>query len=186
MKIYLTGLLLCTFLVACEKLAEPNNKQTTQMSSDNKQAGHKHQSGYTKPGASVEIAGEKRLYLQPGETLDWVLSLSSAESSGDLHAALSTSEGLELISNKREFDFSLTSKGAYAMPVTVRALNEGRYYLYVQTRVSAEGRTSSRALAVAVQVGDAKLSLQRDQSKRQVDSEGRELLIQDAQEVIRD
>lgn len=186
MKIHLTGLLLCTFLVACEKPAEPDNTPTAQMSSEDKQTGHKHQSGYTKPGASVEIVGEKRVYLQPGETLDWVLSLSSAESSGELHATLSTSEGLELVSNQREFDFKLTSKGAYAMPVTVRALNEGRYYLYVQAQVSAEGRTSSRALAVAVQVGDAKPSLQRDQNKRQLDSEGRELLIQDAQEVISD
>lgn len=187
MKSNLTGLLLCLFLAACNQHAGSGAQPSAQpVAPEVTNTVNKDAASYIKPGASVEISGDKLLYLQPGERLDWVLNLASGEPEGELQVSLATSEGLELVSQQNTFTFNLAEEGAYTIPLSLRALDEGRYYLYIQAQVATGERSSSRALAVAVQVGDEKPLQKQSLGKQELDSEGQLLIIQDAEEDILD
>jgi hypothetical protein len=106
-----------------------------------------------KPGAQVTLATTEEYILQSEIVTDIELMLVTIPTQGRMQVAVSTSDGLELLS-PNSFEFTLDIEtGEYRLPLQLRAKSNGRYYVHLQIDIESGNRTTARAVSAIVQVG---------------------------------
>ncbi|MFO1387633.1 hypothetical protein [Cellvibrio sp.] len=108
---------------------------------------------HAKSGAAVKLISDSIIRVSPNEIIDSELLLATGDSTGELYIALSTTEGLELLDGKRQLNVQLNDSKLVKIPVKLRALRNGRFYLHMQVTAETGGSLSSRSLALIVQSG---------------------------------
>ena len=106
-----------------------------------------------KPGAPVSLASANMVAVSENKTSDIVVLLKAQAASGIIHVELKSSEGLQLMSSVETRDIHLNTDGYYHVTARVLAVNNGRYYLKLHVTIDNGEYSSSRVLAVIVQVG---------------------------------
>jgi hypothetical protein len=79
--------------------------------------------------------------------------LDIKEPSGSLNVELSASNGLDLVATPIQQNINFVQSGAIKIPVKLHADANGRYYLNLHANVNNNDLSSTRNLAVIVQVG---------------------------------
>lgn len=110
-------------------------------------------SPYTKPGADITLAENQVFELSPGIAAEIELELLAHYVDGRMSVTLVPSEGLTISAGETQVNFSLNPNAIYLIPLTVQAVEPGRYYLQAHVQVDSEGRQTFRALSAIVQVG---------------------------------
>lgn len=138
------------FLTACE--AAPVASSTTT---------------YQKPGARVALQDASELRIDTLGEHSMLIPLSSRHNEGVMTIRVSASDGLLLLSdNHYRFDKAIDLD--YQIPVRLRADRHGRFYLYFHVEVYDGGKSYSRQLGVAVQVGELDAAVQKPTDKSDV------------------
>ncbi len=114
---------------------------------------HEKHEKHLKPGADVKFQSHSIIFVKGGEIVNTDLVLTTNERSGRLLLDLSVSEGLELLDTPKQIDAELSETKLVKIPVKLRAIRDGRFYLYLQASLSNGESTSSRSLALIVQAG---------------------------------
>lgn len=106
-----------------------------------------------KPGAKVSLASENTVTLAAGNTATVDILLNAQLGDGNMHVELNPSEGLQLQGSSSSYDFTATADGQYKISTNLYTPVDGRYYLNINATITAGDVSSSRSLAVIVQVG---------------------------------
>lgn len=112
----------------------------------------KHEKHF-KPGANVRIQSDSIIIVKSGEIINTNIVLTTSESSGRLLIDFSCSEGLELFDTPKQINAELNETKLVTVPVKLRAIQDGRFYLYLQATINSGESVSSRSLALIVQAG---------------------------------
>lgn len=120
--------------------------------------GHAHEplarNDYRKPGADVMVSSAESVALVVGEQRSLSVTLASHVAQGTLSVDLSSDPGVQLGGSQTRWVFDLADGPEFDLPVELYSAVPGRHYLHLFVSVvDADGRTSGRAMAVAVQVG---------------------------------
>ena len=116
---------------------------------------------YVKPGAAVSLKNAQPLFASAPGTYEYQLRLVSPHNAGDVKVSVSSSDGIEIVSEKSQFEFDLSNGAEYVLPVTVNASREGRFYIHLQVSITADGQTSLRSIAAILQVGEPAVTKQK-------------------------
>lgn len=105
-----------------------------------------------KPGADIKLTGPPVYGMELNELRDMVLTLESSHP-GEIHVAVSVDSGLQLTSDRTEWQFTGRS-GPLQIPVSIYTVKEGRHLLQLQVVTQdSDGRQEYRALAAEIRVG---------------------------------
>jgi len=171
--VYIVGVLL-VFLSACN----------TPTSSSDVTVPKKSPNVHTvKPGAPVKLENTQPFFLSAPGAGDLELVLSTPQNGGAMLVDISTSEGLQLESSTH-YEFTLGEVTEYKLPVRIRAVSEGRYYINVRVGLVSNGQRDNRIITAIVQVGDVAKKAQKA-SAEMVDKNNDEKVISlPAQETV--
>lgn len=109
--------------------------------------------GYQKPGAQVRISGELREALNPGDAGAVEVTVREAYDSGTLTLRATTSDGMSILTTNDEIRFDMAGTDTHTWTVYFDTEQEGRFYVNILADVETAFEASSRAGAIAVQVG---------------------------------
>ncbi len=144
-------------------------KSTAEMkSNDEKGPSEKlvhQQHSLVKPGAAVGLKNIEPLYAAAPGVYEYRLQLISPAHNGKMAVDVSVSDGLAIVSSKRQFEFVLEEHGEYVLPLTLNASVEGRFYIQLHVSITAEGQSSSRVVAAILQVGEPAAKIQKAAAK---------------------
>jgi len=132
-----------------------------------------------KPGAAISLSSESITVINANEISSTELIFEVSEPSGTLMIELSPAGGLELLDTQTSQRIAFSSPGPIKVPVKLRALVDGRYYLNIHATLDNGDVISNRGLALIVQVGPEKARL--NQLKK---SSGDNVISLPAQETI--
>jgi hypothetical protein len=136
-----------------------------------------------KPGASVTLKSPQPLLLADTGVQDVRFQLISPIHNGTMNVSVTANEGISIISEMREFTFSLNESDNYQIPLTLNIAHEGRHYVQLYITVNNGGQTSVRSLAVILQVGKAAIKVQKPAIESSVGS-SEQVISLPAQETI--
>lgn len=141
---------------------------------------------YQKPGAAIRFDHDFKGPIEPGSSTSFTLSMREDYNSGTLYLDVNTlGSSLELAAGSRSAQFDLANSHLHDMTISLTALDQGRHYVNVLATVDANGQTSSRAYAVAVQVGDPAQNKPNAMAKHvRITPEGERIIVMKAQETI--
>lgn len=105
-----------------------------------------------KPGAAIKLISSPIVFISANEPTQVDLLLNAKESTGALNLELSATDGLEVLDTQMHQKITLTPSITIKVPVKLRAITDGRYYLNIHTSID-NGSSPSRTLALIVQVG---------------------------------
>ncbi|MES2676470.1 MAG: hypothetical protein V4660_19685 [Pseudomonadota bacterium] len=108
-----------------------------------------------KPGAPVILASAKSVTINENKASIIKLLLKAQFGSEVIDVKVSSSEGLQVLSDTEIKNVQLNADGYYQLPVSILASRNGRYYLNLQVITSNSENVLSRALAIIVQVGSS-------------------------------
>lgn len=108
---------------------------------------------HLKPGADIRLQSDSIIFVKPNEIVDTDIVLATNETSGQLSLDISLSEGLELLDTSSKINATLNETKLVKTPVKLRAIHDGRFYIYLQASLSNGESISSRSLALIVQAG---------------------------------
>ena len=128
---------------------KPKVSQLEQKDKNQKQIKQKE----VKPGAAVKLISPSIITINPDEQMPIEILLEVKETSGELQVELSPPAELNLLDTVIERTVSLASSNTIKIPVTLMATTNGRYYLKIHARINNGDETSTRNLAIIVQVG---------------------------------
>lgn len=117
-------------------------------------------SAYQKPGARVALQNPSEIVVDSVGDHTMLIALTSAHNEGVMTVRVSASDGLTLMSDDH-YRFDKAIDLDYRIPVNIRAISQGRHYLYFQVDVYDGGKTYTRQLGLAVQVGESQRVLQK-------------------------
>lgn len=132
-------------LCGCHPKAEPETQAATRV----KEA---------KPGAAIKLISSSLVTMNANEITSFELVLDIKDSAGALGLELSATNGLELLETQVKQTIQLNQASHIQLPIKLRALENGRYYLHIHTAVQNDESLSTRNLALIVQVGPQALS----------------------------
>jgi|GEM_PF-667535 len=141
----------CWMLSACQQKNSQSNHPDTRVAEVSSAALKTTKDA--KPGAKVRLASSSIVTLAAAKTTSIEILLNAQVDDGNMHVELNPSEGLQLLGDKASYDFTNNVDGQYKLKVDLYAANDGRYYLNLHTGITAGDASSSRSLAVIVQVG---------------------------------
>src|SRR5690606_21171470 len=128
---WLTSLLLCLAIAGCmggtAGTSEPDPSATAHGFTPAHPAG--------KPGARVNLEDATPEEITPGAVASREVRLRADYSGGILQVQVTAEEGLEIVSQQREFRFVLEPDNRYSLPLDLFAARPGRYYLNLHIRV---------------------------------------------------
>lgn len=107
-----------------------------------------------KPGAAVSLNNARPLIAPTPGVYEYSLQLLSPMRDSKMTVDASVSEGITIISSARHFEFELQEGGEYLVPLTINATEEGRFYIQLHVSITTDGQSSSRVIAVILQVGE--------------------------------
>lgn len=129
---------------------------------------HKHSDktarGYTKPHAGIDLRYQQPGIVQPGETVNLELNLSSRMTGDLMKVSIKHDSGLQL-NTAAEHEFATSQGQQHTLPVSVTALQQGRLHLDVLVSVRVDGKFQSRAFSILLNVGDPARYKSSDESK---------------------
>ena len=141
-------------------------------------AAHKSTGAHkAKPGSLVTWVDASPIYIQPGEASTQVLALVVSQEVGQMQVAIVDVPPLEISSQQRQWQFTLTPGGRYELPVELFSATSGRFHLRVQVKITQGDQVQERHLLRVVQVGAVP---QRNQKP----AAGDEVISLPAQETI--
>lgn len=156
-KYTLIGILASTLLLT--GMSSPLDHATTDMNSEDTQQATEHNhsdkttTGYTKPHAGIDLHYAEPGPLQPGETLNLELNLSSRIAGDLLRVRITHDIGLQM-NSAAEHEFSTSQGMSHSLPVSFTALQKGRLHIDVLVSVRVDGHFQSRAFSIPLNVGD--------------------------------
>lgn len=130
-----------------------------------------------KPGSLVAWVDASPIYIRPGEPSAQVLVLAVSQEVGQMQVAIVDTAPLEISSQQRQWQFSLTPGGRYELPLQLLSAAPGRFHLRVQVQITQGDRMQERQLLRVVQVGPI-------QQRNQKPAAGDEVISLPAQETI--
>lgn len=108
-----------------------------------------------KPGAAVEFSHEGPKDLQPGQYGKIIINVADSYEAGTLYLTAEPEEGLRLVSETAETDFSLSGRRTHEWELDVTSATDGVYYLNVFATVNLpDGTEFLRSYAAQIVVGD--------------------------------
>lgn len=107
-----------------------------------------------KPGAAIKLISDPQVFINANEVRSLDLLLSSQETKGELNLEFSATHGLELLETSLKQTIHLDSHSLIEIPVKMKAVENGRYYLNIRATINNEDVISARNLALIVQVGE--------------------------------
>jgi hypothetical protein len=119
-----------------------------------KTAVHQH-SKTMKPGAPVRLASTLPIYLSPNEVKQADILLDVQQAANTVTVDISNSRELDLSGTQLHQEFSSITSQAIKIPVQIRALTNGRFYVNVTVVFQGEEGESRRFLSSIVQVGES-------------------------------
>jgi len=136
-----------------------------------------------KPGAPVTLISPEIIEMQANQTASVDLHLQVLQK-GSLLIKLSTSDdGLQLLATPAVQTLEV-STADIVLPIQLNAVADGRYYVNVNTLLETADGTTTRSLAVVVQVGNISMkALKPSAQTRQSDSDA--VVSLPAQETIK-
>jgi hypothetical protein len=128
-------------IIACQQKSghEPNLSHPTK------------QKKAAKPGAAVSLASANMLTLTANQPSPVIVLLKANANAEIIQVEINPSEGLQLVSGAKVRDLHVDTDGLYHLPMSILASDNGRYYLNIT--INNKEYSSSRALAVIIQVG---------------------------------
>ena len=108
-----------------------------------------------KPGAPIKLISESIITINPNELSQINIELQTMELGGYLEIDFLPVSGLNLVNTEAHLSLEIVSQ-TVKLPVTLLAPMKGRYYLNMHTRIKDGESSSTRALAIIVQVGEQK------------------------------
>lgn len=138
---------------------------------------------WVKPGAAVSLESNEPLYAAVPGVYEYQLQLLSPNHEGKMIVDASTSDGLTIVSSLRHFEFDLQEDGEYKLPVTINSSAEGRFYIHLHVSVIVNGQSTSRVIAVILQVGETAMKAQKITAKS-AGNDTEEVISLPAQETI--
>jgi hypothetical protein len=106
-----------------------------------------------KPGAPVSLVSANIVTVNENKESTVIVILKAQSASETIDVKINSSEGLQVLSVTEVRNVHLNANGYYEVPISVLALNDGRYYLHLQVLIGDAENFLSRALAIIVQVG---------------------------------
>ena len=159
-------------LSACGDRIEPTQTQ---------RAEHYIQQSLThaKPGAALALTNSQ--VNLPLASVQYAVNvdINSDYAEGDMALSVSTSDGLFLIEGELTQVVPL-KKGVIRLPYELFAVQSGRYYLYINATINKGNKTTARAMALIVQVGEEQQKTVNDRNN----SHAEKIKILPAQEEI--
>lgn len=169
---------LLLLLSACNAdVATPN----VPISAKSDAASHPHP---VKPGAAVKLENSQPFFLAGPGAADLELVLSAPVTGGLMQVGISTSAGLELVSAPAYYEFPLGQGTEYKLPIQIRAVNEGRYYINLQVSIARGEQRDQRIITAIVQVGAPVMKAQKAATGAAVKNSEDKVISQPAQETI--
>lgn len=114
-----------------------------------------------KPGAAVKLKNTEPLYFATPGMYEYSLVLVSPSYPGSMTVEVATSEGVELVSSTRHFEFKLAAEGEYQLSLALNVRDYGRYYLPLHVTIDTEDASDTRVIAAILQVGDPTVKTQK-------------------------
>lgn len=108
---------------------------------------------FPKPGAGVKLISPPIIHVEPNQIVLPELVLAIDDPEGQLHVVLSVTEGLELIDTPEQLDFPLAARKRVQLPLKLRAIRDGRFYVHLQTSIRDGDSVSYRNVALIIQSG---------------------------------
>lgn len=118
-----------------------------------------------KPGAAVNLKSRDPLSAVAPGVYEYRVVLISPNHAGKMTIDVSTSADIAIVSSERHFEFELQPNGEYGVPLTLSADVEGRFYIQLHVSVTADGESSTRVIAVILQVGEPTVKAQKTAEK---------------------
>jgi hypothetical protein len=130
------------------------HEKSTAIAQPNKIAAHaKESKKEIKPGAAIKLVSGTITTLNANELTQVELLFEVKEPLGTLSLELSPTNGLEVLDTQMQQSINLTPSTPIKIPVKLRAMTNGRYYLNIQAGIDNGESSSTRNLALIVQVG---------------------------------
>ncbi|PUA26508.1 MAG: hypothetical protein B0W54_22410 [Cellvibrio sp. 79] len=107
-----------------------------------------------KPGASVKLENTQPFILSAPGVGDLELLLSTPQHDGTMAVDISAGEGLQLESPSH-YEFPLGQLTGYKLPLKIRAVSEGRYYINLRIALVNNEQRDHRIITAIVQVGES-------------------------------
>lgn len=136
-----------------------------------------------KPGAAVKLKSTEPIYFTAPGVYEHSLVLVSPSYPGKMTVEVSASEGANIVSPTRHFEFELHADGEYQLPLTLDVSNYGRYYVQLHVTVDTEGSSEARVIAAILQVGDSAVKTQKAAATSAI-KENDTIILLPAQETI--
>jgi len=132
-----------------------------------------------KPGAAIKLVSNSLIAISANELVHTDILLEAMESQGELIVEFSSSQGLILDNISPSHTIKLNGAAPIKIPVAIRAISNGRYYLNMHISLNNTDAISVRNIALIVQVGpllDSAVKFQK--------TAGENLIVLPAQETI--
>lgn len=148
-------LLASTLIMACSKSPEPQKQSgvTDQLPI----TAQKLSKGYKKPGAPIRFASDYSGSSVQGVTQQIKLSFT-ALADGIMTMSINSKDNM-IVGGQIEQSQPVSSGNTIVIPVEILALDQGKYYINIHSRLSSNGHNKSRAFALPVYVGDWKVAV---------------------------
>lgn len=114
-----------------------------------------------KPGAAVKLKSTEPIYFAAPGVYEHSLVIVSPSYPGKITVEVSASEGTNIVSPARHFEFELQADGEYQLPLTLDVSNYGRYYVQLHVTIDTENSSETRVIAAILQVGDSAVKTQK-------------------------
>jgi hypothetical protein len=149
-------------------------------------SGHfSHDHYHHKSGASVRLLQTQIVINDIGEVVELPLRFDVGHQQGVMRVSIPQSEGIELLNGSIDEEITLDGSGVYQIPVSIRSLSSGKFYLPVIIVVESGRLHSHRALTIAVDVGGEAALRAKQASDAKIIPDGRMIKPMAAEEQIR-
>lgn len=142
---------------------------------------HEVQKRESKPGAAIDLISSSIVSINPNELTQIKLLFDVKEPSGILSLEFFAGEGLDLLDTKMVQQINLPVSSPIELPIKMRAIVDGRYYLNIHANIANGDSPSMRNLAVIVQVG---AEVKAEKSIQLKQTSGEKVISLPAQETI--
>lgn len=139
---------------------------------------------YQKPGAAIALSDSLVKLEVEGAPYSINIDINSQYSNGDMELSVSTSDGLYITSGDENPTVAL-SKGVIAFPYTITAIERGRFYIYINAVIEADGNKEARALTFIVQVGEENKAATDSPAQKSESNKDLVIPMQAKEEIIR-
>jgi len=132
-----------------------------------------------KPGAAIKLVSDSLLSVVANEVVHTDIVLQTSEPSGELIIDFSATQGLSLENTITSQTIKFHASSPIKIPIVVKALSDGRYYLNLRIKLNNAATASVRNLALIIQAGPLSEKASRVQKIA-----GENVIVLPAQETI--